>query len=348
MMKFASRCALLACIALPSALSATEPAPKIQIAQQAPGTQPSAVEIEYWRSAERVGTADAYRAYLMSFPGGFFSGLANAALAKIDGPSRSSRQGQVPQTGSVAAPPDAAALSRIAAEAPSGAVTFSIGDVFLGPGPLTVGRYGAKKQFVVPNGHWVVLAAIDQYSSTTPRISMAAIALGKIEGTAIRSILTAEFDTVPSRATTRWVDLNGCNRDEPLLQFYWRSDSSAVRQCVIARAFVKLGTTEYWNDSLWRDVRASYNRMGVSPPDAKTLRTDVFTSDNFSGYLRVSRYDFGAPEANPSDSGFGMEARTHWARQYANWALSGFSRAIAAEDLVAGGRAVATLIRLPD
>jgi hypothetical protein len=348
MIHIASRYALLVALALPSALLAAELVPSIQIAQQASGTQPSSVEIDYWRSVERLGTSDAYRAYLASYPSGFFSGLAKAALSKSEGLSRSPQKNVAPVDRSMAGPPDSAMLSRIAAEAPSGAVTFSIGDVFLGPGTLTVGRFGAKKQFVVPNGHWVVLAAIDQYSPTVPRVSMAAIALGKLEGNLVRSILTAEFDTVPSRAVSQWVDLKSCNREEPYLRFYWRNDSPQVRQCVIAKAFLKPAGADFWNENLWRDVRVSVSRLGVLLPEEKTLRTDIFTSDTGSGYLRIGRYDFGAPDTNRPEIDFGLDARTHWAKEYATWAMAGFSRTISSGDLVAGGRASESAIRLPD
>ncbi|MEQ1804633.1 MAG: hypothetical protein ABL900_04575, partial [Burkholderiaceae bacterium] len=41
---------------------------------------PSAIEIEFWRSAERVATPEAYRAYLAAFPNGAFANLARAGL----------------------------------------------------------------------------------------------------------------------------------------------------------------------------------------------------------------------------------------------------------------------------
>ena len=73
-----SRLALLSLLPCPH-LAAAEPAPHVwQVAQAGPG----AVEADYWRSTEKLGTPDAYRAYLAAFPQGFYARLAHVALAK--------------------------------------------------------------------------------------------------------------------------------------------------------------------------------------------------------------------------------------------------------------------------
>jgi hypothetical protein len=48
---------------------------------QAQAPSASAVEMEFWRSAQRLGNAEAYRAYLAAFPNGVFAPLARAALS---------------------------------------------------------------------------------------------------------------------------------------------------------------------------------------------------------------------------------------------------------------------------
>jgi len=54
-------------------------------------------------------------------------------------------------------------------EAPvgTGAIGFNIGDRFVGPGALSFGRFGARRQIVLPEGEWVALAATDWRAALT-------------------------------------------------------------------------------------------------------------------------------------------------------------------------------------
>jgi hypothetical protein len=57
----------------------------------------------------------------------------------------------------------ASAQLRPFSEAPgdTGAIGFDIGDRFAGPGALSFGRLGARRQIVLPDGEWIVLAGSD-------------------------------------------------------------------------------------------------------------------------------------------------------------------------------------------
>ena len=67
-------------LALLAGLGMPAPAAQAQAtAAQAPA--PSAAELEFWRSTERLGTAEAYAAYLAAYPSGHFATVARPAMA---------------------------------------------------------------------------------------------------------------------------------------------------------------------------------------------------------------------------------------------------------------------------
>jgi hypothetical protein len=331
---------------------------------------PTPVETEYWRSAERLGTPDAYRAYLATFPNGFYARLAAAALAKADTaapqpvPSPTSQpapplvQHQVRSTAPSPTPspgfPDAATLQKIADDADSSAVSFKIGDVFAGPGPLSVGRLGSRKQIVVPTGRWVVLAAEDGYSNHRTPVQMTAVAFGLFEGRAVRSIVTAAFDRRPGPVQFplwSWDEAQRCDASGAGTRFHWAFTSGVVKQCVRVANFSSLGPRGHWKGNVWDPVRDSLNKLGVTVDGARGLLSEFHLTDNRAGYLHVSRYDFGASEVggtSPGSWGMGqeaaldlrLEARIQWAQEYAALAAAGLTRSIESDDLKPGAPAL--------
>lgn len=62
----------------------TPPAPAPAVASTVPATAVhDTTDIESWRSAQRLDTEEAYRAYLQQYPQGRFSGMAKAAISKL-------------------------------------------------------------------------------------------------------------------------------------------------------------------------------------------------------------------------------------------------------------------------
>lgn len=112
---------------------------------------PSPAETEFWRSAERIGTPEAYRAFLAAFPKGLFAPLALAALDKAEAALAPAASASGPVLQVLPKRPQgvlgrAASLKPFGREAErSGVITFRLGDHFAGPGAIMVGRFGAKK-----------------------------------------------------------------------------------------------------------------------------------------------------------------------------------------------------------
>ena len=105
---------------------------------QAPGE----VELEMWRSAARIDTPAAYQAYLAAYPGGSFAPMARAALAKA------APAGGAPATGA----PPMGALAPLVGSVSSGSTELATGAKLVGPGVVTVGSVGAKRQLLIPAG----------------------------------------------------------------------------------------------------------------------------------------------------------------------------------------------------
>ena len=90
----------------------------------------TSAEQEFWKSADRVRTPEAYRAYLEAFPNGLYAPLAKIGIQPAAG--RGAATGNDLTASSVE-------LKRFREPASSGAVEFRVADQFIGPGQLTVG-----------------------------------------------------------------------------------------------------------------------------------------------------------------------------------------------------------------
>lgn len=235
-----------------------------QLAQASMATQPTQLELEYWRSAERIGSPEAYRAYLDAFPGGFFARLAAAAIVRLP---HSSTEPTPQPVGPIPLSRDAqltpSQVARIAGEPETGAVGFRVGDSFFGPGPLTVGWFGAKNQVVVPNGRWTVLAATDGYSTHSPRIQMTSVALGSFERNRLRSLLVAVFNSRPGPAWATWTDAQKCEAADTAQGLLWKSPAPALRQCITLKSIATFNKPDSWKGQFWESIyRFVYHPFG--------------------------------------------------------------------------------------
>jgi hypothetical protein len=89
----------------------------------------------FWKSAERIGTRDAYRAYLERFPSGLYAALARAAIKTV---IKRSGSGERTYRGRPAG--DVLDASTINGR------RRQTGDRLVGPGPITVGWAGSKSK----------------------------------------------------------------------------------------------------------------------------------------------------------------------------------------------------------
>lgn len=235
----------------------------------------------------------------------------------------------------VSVPPAAAALQAIAGDADSSAVPFDIGDVYAGPGVLAVGRLGSYRQFVVPAGHWVALAAQDGHSAHRRPVQMTGMAFGMLDAQGLRSIVTAVFNQRQGRpGNSGWEDAQRCEGEAADALHQWRGTAGLVRQCVLVKGFSALGPTGSWNRDLWGVVRERLQALGAPADRVAGLVTESYFTDHRGGYLRIDRYDFfgRAETAGPEL----LRARIDAAREYAGLAAAGFDGAFEWEDLKPG------------
>lgn len=256
--------------------------------------QPGAVEMDFWRSAERLGTPEAYRAYLAAFPEGFFAALARAALAQGSGGRVNAPGGST----AAATPPASAALKYFTAPvSQSGAVTFNLGDRFTGPGVLTVGWAGAKRQVVVPPGEWVVLAMADSMADMTPpayrfptRVvaDIGTLVLGRFSGTRLSSAMVYQSSVRPI-SVDEWTDLAACQPNGRETHFHENTRPSGLRS---ACATVKpVAAPLAAKTPAMDEARASLERLGAQV-QGDALATVAEVSEPKRGYLAGTRLDW--------------------------------------------------------
>jgi hypothetical protein len=174
---------LLVLLALMSATSNLVMAPALA---QTPAVG-DGMEVEFWKSVDRIATPRAYRIYLDKYPNGQFAPLAREAIQRAAGavPTGAAPPAVTPAPASGAAPaakseaaagqgptatPAPAVLAAPRVKLPlkyfkdaasSDAITFELGDRFNGPGPVRVGWGKSNKQLPLPSGEWIALAATD-------------------------------------------------------------------------------------------------------------------------------------------------------------------------------------------
>jgi hypothetical protein len=279
--------ALALALALPMPGFAQSEAPRT-----AAPAQPGAAELEFWRSAERLGTPDGYRAYLAAFPEGFFAALARASLAQ----GGAARATPAPAGAGVQAP--SPALRHFTAPVThSGAVTFNLGDRFTGPGVISVGWAGAKRQVVLPPGEWVVLAMADHKEDMTPpayrfptRVvaDIGTLVLGRFSGTRLAAAMIYQSSIRPIQVDD-WTDIAGCQPGAVESLFHESTRPSGLRSAcaavkpVVAPLAAKTAAME--------EARASLARLGAQV-QGDALAAIAVVSEPRRGYLAGTRLDW--------------------------------------------------------
>jgi hypothetical protein len=182
-------------------------------------SSPTAADSDFWRSAERIGTVDAMRAYLKAYPQGFYADLARAAIDRMQAKSPgASTPSKPPMESAVAAPSSPTGLSvdpmQVLSGTPtSGAITMLPGEVYHGPGPITVGYLGAKKQLVLPNGAWVLLAVADRQSGHRPSVPLVSMVFGQFREGHLVSLMSYLFNGRTSPMRT-WQEVEDCHAEK--------------------------------------------------------------------------------------------------------------------------------------
>jgi len=271
-------------------------------------------------------------------------GLALAGCFAIAQPSGA--QGPAP-----AAPMKASSKLSYFSEAPpnSGAATFNLGDRFSGPGAVTVGWLGSKKQVVLPPGEWVVLAAVDHASGGSRSVKLATFVFGKFSGEQLAASLTVTVNRYAS-PVNRWTDIEACAQPEADQLFHAATSMSAMQtECVRMRG---VGAALAGSGTLGDELRSSLKRLGAHA-GGTAIVTQMYVADKRDGYMRVARTDWPSIALGNTavadwkpDAVARSEVRAAYVKELIRWveayrplANQGFHRALAGEDLVPSGSA---------
>jgi len=323
------------------------------------GQAPDAVELEFWKSADRIGTEAAYSAYLARYPSGAFAPLAKAAIDRLKpaaAPSIAAPAAAAAAAGGKAAP--RATLSSYSGDVDTGAGGFQVGDRFYGPGTIDVGRVGSRKQILIPKGEWVGLAAVDRsVPHGTASVLMVSAALGQFDGKRLRSLLVIDTNSWSVRLSPQivieWGPAVQCERDTH--PAFWKSDGAGfpVRSCARVESPSSGAPENAMPQRLWSSLLENLTRLEA---DTKSLsfnvRSAVYVTDNLGAYLEVSRYDCVGPGAcgtsasKPPESE--VAARVAWAQAYLPLAVKGFRKKLDADELQPSVELKAFKIALPD
>jgi hypothetical protein len=332
------------------------------------------VEVDFWKSVERMGTADAYAAYLETYPQGRFAPLARLALKKQTAEALKAGPDTVAPTASPA-PAQRPAVAPVAALAPtptplgqdklnkwsesaSGAITLDAGDRIQGPGVLTVGRIGVKKQLPIPDGSWLVVAATDHDSDPQLKhgfgvwvpnatIKLTTMTLAQFEGATAKSLLVVTFN----RLTTDmprfiWKEAEQCFTGASPAEFRHTQGDFAHRMCMQVRHDAKADIPAAMVPEHAKEIRMNLGQLG-GRLGAYNTESVVHVIDQHASYMRIIRLDCAAARDERAVSCASSESQVprletliSWSKDYAQKAFIGFKRDLTLPELSAQGRAV--------
>jgi hypothetical protein len=236
----------------------------------------------------------------------------------------------------------ALALNGYHAEAHSAAVSIGVGDRFRGPGPITVGWLGAKKQILIPNGEWVLIAAADLDSRHRPPAPLTALAFAHFDDRGPAALLVAVFTRRPGNPVHTWSDFSRCEADAPGRLWQEVPSRFPLGQCMLVEPMRSDLLATHMPEALWAALVENLPRLGIAAGSLQfTLKSTLYAVDNRGSYLQVRRLDRLA--------GGAKDSRVAWAREYLPLAAQGFRRDLDGPDLTPVGAAAARPpLKLPD
>lgn len=219
-------------------------------------------------------------------------------------------------------------------EAPTGtgAIGFNIGDRFVGPGALSFGRFGARRQIVLPEGEWVALGAADWRAplagnQTVARmeVTLASVVFGRFDGQRLLTAMRYTANTQPAPTLTTggaigaaWPDAERCGDLALPRVFHERQQPDTFREdCLsIEVRSEPLGDRQPAN----AEARRSVERLGGTVDSAAVVTTLSFSEMRRYGYLGIVRIDWPGAE----QAGAAASAMRQWAADYRKSALEGY------------------------
>jgi hypothetical protein len=263
---------------------------------------------------------------------GFAAGVA-LALLSLKAPSAS-------------AAGDAPAVNPAALKSAPAASSMEIrpGQRLIGPGIVSVGWFGAKRQVVVPRGEWVVLDTLDHELQGLVTLQMSTLVLGQFERDVATSVVVITFNSrsVPvmqgvSAAAglqgfgpvPRWPAQEQCEartRDE---EYRDMSAERRLRICAVVRPVPNAVRWALDLDPLVAGhVAAALKSVGATAP-VMSMRTDVHMIEPSLAYLGYVRFDTATPSGKAAER----------ARSFVPVAKTAYWRDFDEDDLEDGRRA---------
>lgn len=219
--------------------------------------------------------------------------------------------------------------AQVLADAPrSGAVTMMPGETYFGPGPLTVGYLGAKKQIVLPAGAWVLLALHDSDSTHHAPVPLVSMAFGRFEEGRLVSLVSYLFNGRASQPRARWSEADKCLAAEPPAGGEKvAGEAGRGRGCGWT---VRQGRPPNVTDGAWVQALSTAARLGARVPDGPLQFTRVWAVDGGPNLVALRRADYGLRGAAAAAS---QAQRVAWLRAYLPVMMDGLDKRIDATEL---------------
>ena len=223
-------------------------------------------------------------------------------------------------------------------EAPvgTGAISFNIGDRFVGPGALSFGRLGARRQIVLPEGEWVALAATDWRAALTGnqtvarmQVSLASVVFGRFNGNRLVTMMRYTANTQPAPTLTTggaigatWPDAERCDDPAPARVFHERQQPDTFREDCVSIEVRPEPLAEGWAANM--EARRSIERLGGNVGGVAVATTISFSEMRRYGYLGIVRIDWPSADAGAEQASAAAMAMRGWAADYRKIALEGY------------------------
>lgn len=224
-----------------------------------------------------------------------------------------------------------------------GAITMMPGETYYGPGPVTVGYLGAKKQLVLPNGAWVLVAVADRASGHATAVPMVSMVFAQFREGRLISLMSFLFSSRAVRGSG-WPEADAChNSSAPATGQKEVHVQGPTRACGWTVAQTRMPQVV---DPAWEQAPAVVKRLGAVMPPAPLQFTRAWVTDGSGNYLAVRRADF---ESRAGDAQAAQSLRAAWLRDYLPFMLEGLDKRIGASELEPNQRRAPRIrLTLPD
>jgi hypothetical protein len=218
-----------------------------------------------------------------------------------------------------------------------------LGERYIGPGVITVDGGSAKRQLVLPQGEWTVLAGFDHRGGAGAGASMSTLLFGRFDGTRLHNLLVASFNRSGAAERPAASAAHPCDE---IPAGAWLRDVQQTPYLTTCIALHRLadGASAALTQLPGVDHRlaAALAQLGATPAGFG-VRGEIRLTDGRSNRLVYQRFD------TVDTSAAAAEARVQWLRAFVPLAENGFGRHYDLPDLQPGrAGARSEEFKLPD